>query len=210
MLFGMNPARLRIDRTVTWSAALVLALSMLGACQTEPRYALDSARRIDSSKSIEAAHDAKPVVLKFEWRKHGEVNKDVTVQLTPKVLQVVRDSRQFTQVRDDGTDLDRLEITIDQPSASASGMGGAFVSGLTLGAVGSMVEDHFDCTVVFTRLGKEPVTRHYDHRMYTRFGQGDLPAGSTPCANRQAAVETLVEELVSAALTEIHQKDLIP
>lgn len=205
----MNPARKRIDCTL-WSAVVVLALSLLGACQTEPRYALDSARQTANAKTIEPARDARPVVLHFEWRKHGELNEDVTVQLTANVLQVVRDSRQFTEIRSDGTDLDRLEITIDQPGATASGMGGAFVSGLTLGAVGSMVDDHFDCTVVFTRVGKEPVTRHYDHHMYTRFGQGDLPAGSTPCANRQAAVEKLVEQLVSTAVSEIHQKDLIP
>jgi hypothetical protein len=199
-----------MDRLPLRSAGLVLALFMLGACQTEPRYALDPARQAAHHKTIEAAPDARPVVLHFEWRKHGEVNKDVTLQLTPRVLQVVRDSRQFTQIREEGTDLDRFEITIDQPAATGSDMGGAFVSGLTLGAVGSMVDDHYDCTVVFTRLGKEPVTRHYDHRMYTRFGQGDLPAGSIPCANREAAVEMLVEQLVSAGLIEIHQKDLMP
>ena len=183
--------------------ALLSCAVVLTGCLTLNSYvdpALPGVTRAD----VAAPATPRPVQVAFEFRTKGSANAAATAQMQPRVMAVASESGLFSVVTREAADANSglLTVVIDNvalegENAAAEGFG----TGLTFGAVGSMVTDAYVSTVTYTR-GGETTSVNVRHALHTTIGNHAGPPGLTAMKPADA-VNQIVDQIVWNGLDQL-------
>ena len=178
------------------------ALSLLSGCAT---HYVDPALKDLTLQETYRANNPKPVQMLFEFQTKGATNAAATKTLLPRVTETVQNSQLFSKI--DTAPVEGgavLNVVVNNVVLTDNAFSKGFMSGLTLGAVGSTVTDGYICTVDYLPGGNAPkITRTARHAIHTAMGSAGVPAGVAKADSIQAAVETMLRQIVSHALNDV-------
>lgn len=187
-------------------AALLSSVALLSGCLSMKSY-VDPALPVVTKGEIVAPATPQPVQVAFEFRTKGSANADATAQLQPRLVAAAAESGLFSKVSStaDDTNAGLLTVVIDnvEPEGQNAGAKG-FGTGLTLGAVGSMVTDGYTCKASYVRGGRT-TSVELQHALHTTIGNKAGPEGLTPMTP-QEAVNQVIDQLIWNSLDNLADK----
>lgn len=202
----LTALRSKVRRALCGLAFLSGSLLLAGCISTKSY--VDSALPVVGINQITAAAHRRPVLVLFEFRTKGSANAAVTSQMRPRIIAVASESGLFSAVSGTATENTaggQFKMVIDNIDLSGNAAAKGFGTGLTLGAVGSMVTDGYVATASFARDGKlTEVT--IKHALHTTIGNKDGPAGIAAVTSQQG-VEQVVDQLTWNALKQLAEKN---
>lgn len=185
-----------ITRLAARGLALVATAALLSGCLTMKAY-VDPALPVVGKADLVAPATPRPVQVAFEFKTKGSVNASATSQIKPRIIAVASESGLFSAVTSsasDSADAGLLTVVIDNVPITDNAAAKGFGTGLTLGAVGSMVTDGYVATARYQRDGvTTEVTAK--HALHTTIGNKAGPEGLTPVTMQQG-VETVMDQLM--------------
>lgn len=183
--------------------ALLSCAVVLSGCLTMNSY-VDPALPLVAKADIVAPTTPRPVQVAVEFRSKGSANAAATAEVQPRVVAVAAESGLFTSVTREavGADAGLLTVVIDNvavdgDNAEAKGFG----TGLTFGAVGSMVTDGYVATMTYSRSGR---TTSVDvrHAIHTTIGNKAGPVGLTAVTPVEG-VHQVIDQIVWNGLDQL-------
>ena len=165
-------------------APYLLALVALTGCLA-PKSFLEPKFRGVGYQDIKVPSHAIPVDLVVTGETNGDVKDRASEYWKRQVVRVLTASRVF-EFPKDAVGQRKLTIVINNFADRGSAAGKGFVTGLTFGAVGSLVTDGYTMTVEYSRPGKPVITKTYQHAIYTTIGNASPPPGITPVSLSEA------------------------
>jgi hypothetical protein len=183
----------------------VLACLSLTGCLSAKMY-VDPALPVVAKADIAPAAQPRPVVVLVEFRTNGKANARATAEVKPRIVAVAAESGLFSAVSQTAgaADAGVLKITIDNVSDSSDAAAKGFGTGLTLGAVGSMVTDGYQATAAYSRDGKTTEVA-VKHAIHTTIGNKKGPEGLT-AMEPQAAVYQVMDQIAWNALKQLGER----
>jgi len=182
----------------------VLLVASTSAC-ISPSFYVDRTLGDVPSSEVRKIASAKPAQLLFDFQTKGASNTRATDFTKATVLSTVQASPLFSSV---GTapvpNGAILSITINNVSLTDDAASKGFMTGLTLGAAGSMVTDGYTCTVDYVSGPSAPKIRTTTkHALHTVIGNTDAPQNADKAANANEAVQMIVRQLVSRGVNDL-------
>lgn len=153
-----------------------------------------------------------PVQLLFEFETNGAPNPRATKFLADKVTETVKSSGLFSQILDTpATSGALLHVVINDVAdsgARAHAEGKGFVTGLSLGLVGSTIAETYECKVEFAAgPSSDKIVKTARHKLYTQLGlTAQAPANATKVANTREAIYTVARQCVANPLNAVAQE----
>ncbi len=153
-----------------------------------------------------------PVQLLFEFETNGAPNPRATKFLADKVTETVKSSGLFSQVLDapaaNGALLHVVINDVADSDARAHAEGKGFVTGLSLGLVGSTIAETYECKVEFAAgPSSDKIAKTARHKLYTQLGlTAQAPANATKVANTREAIYTIARQCVANPLNAVAQE----
>lgn len=182
---------------------LLASFTLLSGCLTMKSY-VDPALPLVSRDNVGKPARQEPLLVLFEFKTKGSLNASATSQLRPRIIAVASESGLFSSVSgtaQDGSGGGQLTVVIDNVVGSENAAAKGFGTGLTLGAVGSLVTDGYLCTATFTRDGKTTSVT-LKHALHTTIGNHAGPPGLTAVTPQQG-VEQIIDQLAWNALKQL-------
>lgn len=185
-------------------AALLASIALLSGCLSIKSY-VNPSLPVVGKADVPAPAEPRPVQLAFEFRSDGKSNASASSQGRPRVAAVAAESGLFATVSGGPVDGGAvLTVVIDNVTEDQNAAAKGFGTGLTLGAVGSMVTDGYVATATYERDG-----RRYEasarHALHTTIGNKAGPEGLTPVTLQQGA-EQVVDQLAWNLLKQLADK----
>jgi hypothetical protein len=185
--------------------AAVIALALSG-CLSVKSYVDPELPKVGYADLL-ARRDPRPLHLGLEFQRQGKPHSDATAVAQKQALKVLQASRLFSAVETGKPEnVDRLQIVLNNTGDMSDAAGKGIKTGLTFGAAGSMVTDHYTFTATFTPLGKPPVQKVYHHALHSTIGNAEGPKGLTPLGT-QEAFDRVLEELVLNLLLDLQKEE---
>lgn len=189
-----------------WQAArgLLLAAVLVSLAGCGSFYVDGSLRSVEPAKfrKVEPTH---PVQVLFEFQTKGVANARATAALKTRALDHVRASGLFSAVSEQpaaGGAL--LSITVDNVPTDDAAFSKGFVTGLTFGLAGTKVSDGYVCVARYTPPGAAaPLVKQVRHAIHTTLGATSTPENAIKADSLQAAVYTMLEQIVGNVLLEV-------
>lgn len=184
--------------------ALLASLALLTGCLSIKAY-VDPTLPIVTKADVSAPAAPKPVQLAFEFRTNGAANAAASSQIRPRVATVAAESGLFSSVSAEPVEGGAvLTIVIDNVSDTGNAAAKGFGTGLTFGAVGSMVTDGYVATATYEQ-GDRRVEASAKHAVHTTIGNKAGPEGLTPVTLQQG-VEQVMDQLSWNLLKQLDDK----
>jgi hypothetical protein len=166
------------------SIPLLLLLVAFTGCLA-PKSFLDPKYRGIGYQDIKAPDHPHPVNLAVVGQTNGTEREKASEYWRRQAVRVLTASRVF-EFPEGGAQADSLSIVINNVGDRAASAGKGFVTGLTFGAVGSLVTDGYVMTVEYSRPGRPTLKRTYQHAIYTTIGNASPPPGIAPVTLMEA------------------------
>lgn len=182
---------------------VVFMLAVLPGCASF--YVDDSLHDLSATEKVAVANP-RPVQLLFDFQTKGVSNARATDRIRGYVVSAVQGSGLFSQVTTDPAPNGAvLNVVINNVPLTDDAFAKGFMTGFTLGLVGSNVGDGYICTIDYLPGGNGPkVEKSLRDAIYTSLG---ATAGTPPHAQKMsgidAAVQTMVRQVVSNTLNEV-------
>lgn len=195
-----------MTRLAARGLALAAAAALLSGCLTTKSY-VDTALPVVGKGDLVAPATPRPVQVAFEFRTKGAVNASATSQIKPRIIAVASESGLFSAVSSaasDSADAGVLTVVIDNVPITDNAAAKGFGTGLTFGAVGSMVTDGYVATAKYQCNGvtTEVTARH---ALHTTIGNKAGPEGLAPVTMQQGA-ETVMDQLMWNLVKQLADK----
>jgi len=188
-------------------ASGVIALLALSGCFTHRAYVdakLPSVKYSDLSPLPAPA----PIAVEVTFLSNGSPNEKGQDYVQQRVIKCLEGSGLFAKVDAGAASSGEgvLKIVMENiPSSGAAGKG--FLTGLTLGIVGSTVTDQYDFKATYQGGSGAPIEKHYQHAIYTTIGHASMP-GLTPMSTEEA-VNQVVEQLTLNTLQDLQRDGVL-
>lgn len=186
-------------------AVLSCAFALTG-CLTAKSY-VDPTLTHVSRADIVAPATPRPVQVAVEFRSRGSANAAATAEVAPRIVAVAAESGLFTTVSREpvGADAGLLTVVIDNvpldgENAAAEGFG----TGLTFGAVGTMVTDRYVSTITYSR-GGQTTSVGVNHALHTTIGNHSGPEGLTAMTTVEA-IGKVIDQIIWNGLDQLADK----
>lgn len=196
------PSNTLLRHAVRGLAVLSCAVALTG-CLSMKSYVDPALPRIGKA-DIAAPATPRPVQVAVEFRSKGSANAAATAEVAPRVVAVASGSGLFSSVTRDaaGADAGLLTVVIDNvPLEGENAAAEGFGTGLTLGAVGSMVTDAYVTTITYSR-GGETTSTEVRHALHTTIGNHAGPEGLTAVTPVEA-VHQVIDQIVWNGLDQL-------
>lgn len=191
-------------RRVLRGLALLVSIVLLTGCLSMKAY-VDPTLPVVTKSDVTAAAAPRPVQLAFEFRTAGKLNAQATSQIRPRVVAVAAESGLFTSVSAEPVEGGAvLTVVIDNIASDENAVAKGFGTGLTLGAVGSMVTDGYEAKATYERDGQR-FEVDAKHALHTTIGNKAGPEGLTPVTLMQG-IEQIMDQLSWNLLKELADK----
>jgi hypothetical protein len=182
---------------------LLCASFMLSGCLA-PKMYLDPTLPKVAKSDLATATAPQPIQVLYEFQTKGSANARATNITRDKVMATAGESGLFTTISADPQDNQRrLTIVINNVPITQDGASKGFGVGLTLGLVGTMVTDGYECTAVLSVPGAEAVKFQYTHAIHSTIGNASGPPGLTAEPTPRDAVNKLVEQITWSILRDV-------
>jgi len=183
-------------------ATSVMGLSLLTGCAS---FYVDTATREVPASAYTKPASPRPVQVVFEFQTKGVANARATQYSSPLVLDQIRDSGLFSELKDtpvEGGAL--LSVVLNNVPLTDDAFGKGFVTGLTFGLAGSQVTDGYVCTMKYLPGSQVPaVSKTARHAIHAVMGAKDAPANGVKMDSLELAVKTMTRQIVSTALDDV-------
>ena len=190
-----------LRRIALWGG-LTVAASMSTGCLSIKHYA-DPALPMVTLSQLKPPAVKQPVQLLFEYQNNLASNAKATEMVRPVVMQNMTKSGLFSDVVVAPAAAERkLFITINNFFVTKDAASKGFMTGLTLGAAGSMVTDGFKMDASYTVPGKPEVKHSYSHAMHSTIGNADGPPGLAPL-DKDKPMDAIVGGLIMNLLKDL-------
>lgn len=147
----------------------------------------------------------KPVQVVVEFQTLGVTDPRATTEGRAMVVDAVRASGLFSEVREtpvEGGGVLRVTFNHLPPNENMTARG--LMTGLTLGLAGQQATDGYTCTVSYLTPGQAKIIVKTSHSaIHTTVGAHSAPPNTIKAANVRDAVDTMVRQVLSAALNEL-------
>jgi hypothetical protein len=211
---------LYLNNTRRPAVAFVLrAMRYLLLAVTVPYLAGCAAFYVDgNSPEVPVAQYKKPstppeVQLIWEFQTKGVSNARATKHLKDRVHDQIAASGLFGKVSADPVPNGALlSVTVNNIPLSDDAFSKGFVAGLTFGLAGQTVGDGYECTVRYSpaQTGSQALQRTGKHVIYTSLGTGAPPASAQKMDGIEAAVSTMLRQVISRTLNDLTQDPAFP
>jgi hypothetical protein len=190
------------------SAAVLCALLFLQGCLSTRMY-VDPAGHRATYLSIRPREQPIPVTVSAEFQVNGTHKPERDSFVERRVEKVLVTTRIFMAAPTDASSppAGALRFTLNNVGNIAAAAAKGAATGLTLGLVGSEVQDHFVLTAEYTPAGKATVSRTYEHNIYSTIGVHSELKNLTPVAPGDAG-DQIIEDMVLNFLDDL-QKDAV-
>lgn len=191
-----------------FGGAAVLAVSaslMLTGCLSTKMY-VDPALPVVAKADVAPVAQPRPVVVLVEFSTKGKSNARATAEVKPRVVAVAAESGLFSSVSQTAgaADAGIFKLIIDNVAVDENAAAKGFGTGLTFGAVGTMVTDGYVATASYSRDGK--VTEvDVRHAIHTTIGNKKGPDGLV-AMEPQAAVYQVMDQITWNALKQLNER----
>jgi hypothetical protein len=181
--------------------AVLAGTTMLTGCATAY---VDTVTKEVAVSQFKKPAQIKPVTVSFEFQTKGAPNTRATDLLKAQVTEQVANSGLFTDAAGI-PDAGKLQVVLNNVAIEGQNPAAAgFVTGLTLGAVGSTVTDGYICTISYLPPGQaQAVKVSARHAIHTTLGASGAPANAEKSPNMEAAVRKMTRDVVSTALRDL-------
>jgi len=201
----MTFAKTRL-RALMVSLCLGLASLVFGGQSALAASYVDPALKDVPAEARVTKASPQPVQILFQFQTDGAPNERATKYLKTLVIDTVTASGLFSEVSETPVASGAvISVTInnvvkDLKDATAQG----FVTGLTFGLKGSLVTDHYTCTVEYVGgPDAEKISRSVNHAIHTTLGIKTPPEGMVKSKNIAEAVTTMARQAVSNSLNQV-------
>ncbi len=182
----------------------ILTTALLSGCLSVTAY-VDPALPAARSEHVTAVASPAPIQLLYEFRTKGVTNARATELTSARVVDVVKQSKLFSEVSTTPVaNQRRLTITVNNVAITSAGDARAkgFGTGLTFGLVGSMVTDGYECQAILTGAGTEPVKLDFKHALHTTIGNASGPPGLVGTTQKEA-INTILDQFTWSILRDL-------
>ena len=181
---------------------LLVAVVVLSGCISPKSY-------VDPSYSTANYEDIVPSLKNYhaeiivEFQRDGEpferANKEVKEQV----------DRAFRATGIIIPDVEATTVTLtvvinNVPEDGAAGKG--FATGLTFGAVGTLVTDFYEVSILYNEPSKLGITKHYKHALHTTIGNKAAPFEGVEATSAAGAFATIVEQVILNYVTDMQHE----
>lgn len=182
--------------------AAVVGTTLVTGCAS---FYVDTATKDVAASEYKLPAQPKPVQVMFEFQTKGTANAAATGMLKDQVLQQIKQSGLFSDVKAtpaEGGAL--LSVALNNIPLTDDAFSKGFVTGLTFGAAGSQVTDGYVCTLSYSDgPAATPVVKTARHAIHTVLGSGSAPANAVKSEGVEAAVRTMTRQIVGNALRDL-------
>jgi hypothetical protein len=185
---------------------LLLVTIGLSGC-IAPQSFLEPKYRGVTYQDIKAPATPIPVQLTVVGQTNGALNDRATEYWRRQVERVLSASRFFDP--NQAATGAKLNITINNIGDRGSAAGKGFVTGLTFGAVGSLVTDGYIMTVEYRDSSGRVMTKTYQHAIYTAIGNATPPPGISPVTLAEAPA-LVAEDMLLHFLKDLNTATTTP
>jgi hypothetical protein len=182
---------------------LSLAVILLSGC-VAPKSFLEPKYRGITYSAVKIPAKPNPIELIVVGETNGKENPRASQVWRRYVERVLAASRVF-EVNTSGRH-GTLAITINDIGDRGAAAGKGFMSGLTFGAVGSLVTDGYVMKVDYTSDRGFQFKGTYQHAIYTTIGNASAPQGITPVTLAEAP-GFVAEDMMLHFLKELQEQD---
>lgn len=171
-----------------FATATLLAGCIAPKAYVDPNYVKVTAADV---KPVAKKHPAKIAV---EFRSNGEVKPAVHDLLKAKVENALR-STGVLEV-DPAATAFSLTVTVNNIADTSSAASKGFITGLTLGASGSVVTDFYDITISYTDATGQAKQKTYKHALHTTIGNQDAPFPNVAPTTVDAGFDVVLQQVI--------------
>lgn len=185
--------------------ALALAVTLtLSGCLSTRSY-VDTALPMVGKSDVGTVASPGPVQVLAEFRTQGNANARATGFMKPRVLAVANESGLFTTATEaPASNQATLTVVIDNVPLTDNAAAKGFGTGLTFGAVGTMVTDGYAATLTY-RVGETSKSVEVKHALHTTVGNHAGPANLTPVSPEQAAGQ-VIDQITWNGLKQLREQ----
>lgn len=185
--------------------ALALAVSLtLSGCLSTRSY-VDTALPIVGKPEVGTVTAPAPVQVLAEFRTQGNSNARATGFMKPRVIAVANESGLFsTATESPASNNATLTVVIDNVPLTDNVAAKGFGTGLTFGAVGTMVTDGYAATLTY-RNGEATKSVEVKHALHTTVGNHSGPPNLTPVSAEQAAGQ-VIDQITWNGLKQLREQ----
>lgn len=194
-------------RRFAWTLGL-LAMLGLGGCST---MYVDAATPEVPAKEFKRPEPQRPVQLMFEFQTKGVANATATAYLKERVQAQLRSSGLFSTVSEQPVEGGALlAITLNNVPMDDDAFSKGFVTGLTFGLAGSKVSDGYICQLSYVGGSGQKLEKKARHAIHTTLGAAAAPGNAIKAESPDAAITTVVRQVLSQLLNELSKDPAFP
>lgn len=185
--------------------AVFTTAALLTGCVSPKSY-------VDPNYVKVTAADIKPVAKKYqsavtvEFKSNGEVKPSVHDALQTKVTNALRNTGVFEPAAAGTFNLTVVVNNVADTSAAASK---GFMTGLTLGASGSMVTDYYEISISYTDASGVKKQKDYKHALHTTIGNQAAPFPNVQPTTVDAGFDQLLQQVIVNFITDLQKEGLL-
>jgi hypothetical protein len=181
---------------------LIGASALLTGCAS---FYLDPATRDVPTAEMPKVAQPQPVKLNFEFQSRGAPNSRATEHLQGAVTEQIKASGMFSTL-DAAPGGAILDIKLNNIPLDGSQAAKGFVTGSSLGLVGSSVVDGYECKLSYLAPGQTvPIVKLTRHAIHTTVGAANPPPGTVHVDSLNEAVLKMTHAIISNALRDLAQ-----
>lgn len=186
-----------------FALGLTVVLTLSGCLST--RSYVDTALPRVGKAEVGTVATPGPVQVLAEFRTQGNANARATGFMKPRVVAVVNESGLFASATEAAAaNGATLSVVIDNVPLTDNAAAKGFGTGLTFGAVGTMVTDGYTATLTYRR-GDENKSVEVKHAIHTTVGNHKGPDDLTPVTPDEAAGQ-VIDQITWNGLKQLREQ----
>ncbi|TCJ12271.1 hypothetical protein EZJ19_13105 [Parasulfuritortus cantonensis] len=186
----------------------VLWLGLVGLAGCMPKSFVDPGLYQGGLKTAPRLDTPIPVELRVRGYTQGKENARATEFWTRQITKALDDSHALAPSASPGTARHKLAVDMDNVGDMGTAFGKGFMTGLTLGLVGSTVTDGYVMRATFSGPDGEASEHEYRHAIHSMIGNADPPQGVATMSPMEAAIQ-VVDDLVAHLLRDLKSEGRI-
>ncbi len=155
----------------------------------------------DDIQKVETQH---AMLVDIEFQRNGEAFPDANAEVRSHVERTLRASGVITPALD-GTPK-RIKVTVNNVADLGEAAAKGFGTGLTFGAVGTLVTDYYEVSITYTDEDGELTTKEYKHALHTTIGNKGAPFENAEPMSPASAFGVIVEQVLLNFIQEMQQE----
>lgn len=187
-------------------AAVLATAVLLTGCIAPKSY-------VDPNYVKVTAADIKPVANKYqsgvsvEFKSNGEAKPSVHDALQTKVITALRNTGVFEPSTTAGNF--NLTVVVNNVADTSAAASKGFMTGLTLGASGSMVTDYYEISISYTDAAGVKKQKDYKHALHTTIGNQAAPFPNVQPTTVDGGFDQLLQQVIVNFITDLQKEGLL-